>query len=78
MAKIILSLRAVLNNEEVILPSNPMAEFTDFATMSDWAKPYVAKAAADGIINGYPDGSFGGTSHSAFATERAFLRLLHG
>lgn len=74
MAKIILSLRAVLNNEEVILPSNPMAEITDFATMSDWAKPYVAKAAADGIINGYPDGSFGGTI--AVSWEQAIALIM--
>lgn len=74
MAKIILSLQAVLNNEEVMLPSNPQAEFTDFATMSDWAKPYVAKAAADGIINGYPDGSFGGTI--AVSWEQAIALIL--
>lgn len=74
MAKIILSLRSALNDEEVILPSNPQAEFTDFETMSDWAKPYVAKAAADGIINGYPDGSFGGTV--AVSWEQAIALIL--
>ena len=74
MAKIILSLQAVLNGEEVILPSNPKSDFTDFATMSDWAKPYVAKAAADGIINGYPDGSFGGTI--AVSWEQAIALIL--
>lgn len=74
MAKIILSLRSVLNDEEVILPGNPQAEFTDFETMSEWAKPYVAKAAADGIINGYPDGSFGGTI--AVSWEQAIALIL--
>lgn len=74
MAKIILSLKAVLNDEEVMLPNNPQSEFTDFATMSDWAKPYVAKAAADGIINGYPDGSFGGTV--AVSWEQAIALIL--
>ncbi|MBQ3124925.1 MAG: M15 family metallopeptidase [Clostridia bacterium] len=74
MAKIILSLKAVLNDEEVMLPNTPQSEFTDFATMSDWAKPYVAKAAADGIINGYPDGSFGGTV--AVSWEQAIALIL--
>ena len=45
MAKIILSLKALVDGEELILPSNPKSEFTDFHTMSSWAKPYVAKAA---------------------------------
>ena len=74
MAKIILSLQAVLNDEEVMLPNNPKAEFTDFDKMSDWAKPYVAKAAADGIINGYPDGSFGATI--AVSWEQAIALIL--
>lgn len=60
MAKIILSLRAVINDEELILPRNPTSSFVDFAQVSDWAKPYVAMAAAEEIIMGYPDGSFGG------------------
>ena len=74
MAKIILSLQAVLNGEEVMLPSNPQTSFTDFSAMSEWAKPYVAKAAADGIINGYPDGSFGGTI--AVSWEQAIALIL--
>ncbi len=60
MAKIILSLQAAMNDEELILPHNPTSDFIDFNEISDWAKPYVAKAAADELIMGYPDGSFGG------------------
>ena len=60
MSKIILSLRSVILGEELILPHNPQSEFTDFDKLAQWAKPYVAKAAQDGLIMGYPDGSFGG------------------
>ena len=60
MAKIILSLDAVLDGDILILPDVPSADFTDFDAVSGWAKPYVAMATAKGLINGYPDGSFGG------------------
>ena len=60
MAKIILSLKSVIDGDELILPHKPTSSFTDFDTISDWAKPYVAKAAEDEIIMGFPDGSFGG------------------
>ena len=60
IAKIILSLDAVLDGDTLMLPDAPSADFTDFDTVSDWAKPYVATATANGLINGYPDGSFGG------------------
>lgn len=60
ITKIILSLRAALNGNAAIPTGSPRADFTDFEMLADWAKPYVAKAASDGIINGFPDGSFGG------------------
>ena len=60
MSKIILSLKSAILGEELILPHNPQSEFTDFDNLTQWAKPYVAKAAQDGLIMGYPDGSFGG------------------
>ena len=33
-------------------------QFTDSAAISGWAKGAVATAAENGIINGYPDGTF--------------------
>lgn len=73
MAKIILSLKAVINGEELLLPNNPKADFTDFATLSDWAKPYVATAAYEGLINGYPDGTFGGTQPVSYEQAVALI-----
>ncbi|MBR2885638.1 MAG: S-layer homology domain-containing protein, partial [Clostridia bacterium] len=32
--------------------------YTDFAAVSDWAKEFVKKASALGILNGFEDGSF--------------------
>lgn len=73
MAKIILSLKALADGEELILPDKPQSEFIDFNTMSDWAKPYVAKASEDGLINGYPDGSFGGTASVSWEQAIALI-----
>ena len=42
--------------------SRPLAEplpFTDAADIQDWAKGYVAEAVKAGVIQGYPDGTFG-------------------
>lgn len=35
-----------------------MAAFTDADQISDWAVPEVARAAAAGLVTGYPDGTF--------------------
>lgn len=58
MAKIILSYKSTVDEEAIELPENPDCDFYDFYDVADWAKPYVAKATEDGIINGYADGSF--------------------
>ena len=58
MAKIILLFKAVAEDGELNLPSDFGENFTDFNEISDWAKPYVAKASSEKIINGYDDGSF--------------------
>ena len=58
MAKIILLFKSVADKEELKLPSDFDENFTDFEKISDWAKPYVAKASSEKIINGYDDGSF--------------------
>ncbi len=58
MAKIILLFKSVAECEELELPSDFDEKFTDFDKISDWAKPYVAKASSEKIINGYDDGSF--------------------
>lgn len=42
--------------------SRPLTEplpFTDAADIQDWAKGYVAEAVKAGVIQGYPDGTFG-------------------
>ncbi len=60
IAKIILTLKAVCQGEELTLPPayyNPLA---DFMAVSDWAKPYVEKAYNEGIVTGYEDGNFYG------------------
>ncbi len=73
MAKIILSLKSVLDGEELILPQNPRTEFIDFDEVSDWAKPYVAKASSDEIIMGYPDGSFKGDAEVSWEQAIALV-----
>ena len=58
MAKIILLFKAVAEDEKLKLPSEFDEKFTDFDKISEWAKPYVAKASSEKIINGYDDGKF--------------------
>ena len=47
----------------LVQPANrPLTEplpFTDAADIQDWAKGYVAEAVKAGVIQGYPDGTFG-------------------
>lgn len=60
IAKIILSLQAVCEDEELILPPAFYNPLTDFMAVSHWAKPYVELAYNKGIIAGYEDGTFRG------------------
>ena len=60
MSKIILLFKAKVKGEEPVMPMYPTSHFTDFWCMNAWAKPYVSKANAEGIINGYDDGTFHG------------------
>ncbi len=59
MAKIILSFGAVASGEVINISKNNSLNFADVDAISEWAKPYVAKAVSDGIIKGYDDGTFG-------------------
>ncbi len=60
MAKILLTFRGVALGKDTFLSSKPEAPFNDFDQVSDWAKPYVAAAYEEGLINGHVDGRFGG------------------
>lgn len=60
MAKILLSFRGVALGKDTILPRVSEAPFNDFDQLSEWAKPYVASAYEEGLINGHVDGRFGG------------------
>ncbi len=60
MAKILLTFRGVMLGKDVILPRVPEAPFHDFDKLGEWAKPYVAAAYEEGLINGHVDGRFGG------------------
>lgn len=60
ISKIILTLKAVCEDEELVLPQAYYNPLTDFMAVSDWAKPYVEQAYNKGIITGYEDGSFQG------------------
>ena len=60
ISKIILTLKAVCEDEELVLPQAYYNPLTDFMSVSDWAKPYVEQAYNEGIITGYEDGSFQG------------------
>ena len=42
-----------------LTPVKEVPTFSDSASFSAWAKEAIAKAAAAGIISGYPDGNFG-------------------
>ncbi len=60
ISKIILTLKAVCEDGELVLPQAYYNPFTDFMAVSDWAKPYVEQAYNKGIVTGYEDGSFQG------------------
>ncbi len=74
ISKIILTLQAVCEGEELVLPSVFYNPLTDFENVSDWAKPYVEKAYANGIITGYEDGSFQG--RKTVSREEAIVLLV--
>ena len=63
IAKIMLSLKSLCTGIPASLPDTFKTNFSDFGKISDWAKPYVAKAVEDGIITGYNDGSFKGRNN---------------
>ncbi|MBP3447396.1 MAG: M15 family metallopeptidase [Clostridia bacterium] len=60
ISKIILTLQAVCEERELVLPEAYYNPLTDFMSVSDWAKPYVEQAYNKGIVTGYEDGSFRG------------------
>ncbi len=60
ISKIILTLKAVCEDEKLVLPQAFYNPLTDFMAVSDWAKPYVEQAYNEGIVTGYEDGSFQG------------------
>jgi len=60
MSKIILTYQSVLLGEQLVLPEEYSCSFTDFNELSEWAKPYVAKATYENLITGYEDGKFSG------------------
>ncbi len=59
MAKIMLVFKAVAEGRDFKLPTVVKSDFTDFDSVSDWAKPYVSAASEQKIITGYEDGTFG-------------------
>ena len=74
MAKIILSYKSTVDEEAIALPDDPDCDFYDFSDVADWAMPYVAKATADGIINGYADGTF--MPNKAISYEEAIALIV--
>lgn len=58
ISKIIVTVKAVCEGEELSLPPAFYNPLTDFMSVSDWAKPYVEQAYNQGIVTGYEDGSF--------------------
>lgn len=58
LAKILVSLKAASEGKKIVLSSEDSVDCADYAIVSDWAKPYVALAYNEGIINGFEDGSF--------------------
>lgn len=60
IAKIILTMQAVCEEKDLVLPQAYYNSLTDFMAVSDWAKPYVEQAYNEGMVTGYEDGSFQG------------------
>ena len=60
-AKIMVEMIYYMKGTEVVLPTDPVADFSDFDEIADWAQPYVVLATEAGILNGYDDGRFAPT-----------------
>jgi len=58
MAKIITTFKAAVEGRSLDLSDRDVSRFADGYNISDWAKPYVRIASADGVINGYEDNTF--------------------
>nr|WP_272899226.1 S-layer homology domain-containing protein [Caldalkalibacillus salinus] len=52
-----MAVRALIQEETFEVPQAEL-EFTDANNIPDWAQPYIAYAVSEGLIQGYPDGSF--------------------
>lgn len=64
-----------LGNE---VPENGELNVTDADAVPDWAKPYVSYCYQNGILNGYPDGSFGAGDNVSRSQLAAILVRLFG
>lgn len=58
-SKIITTLVSYYNDVEFQVENFDDCDFSDWASVSDWAKPYVSFASENGYLQGYANGNFG-------------------
>lgn len=58
-SKIITTLVSYYNDVEFQVEIFDDCDFSDWASVSDWAKPYVSFASENGYLQGYANGNFG-------------------
>ena len=74
MAKIMaLGAQFVRKEAQVEKTSSYTSKITDFASIPESYRPYVAQVYAKGIVTGYPDGSFGGGKQATRAEAATMI-----
>lgn len=74
MAKIIAkTMTNVMHEEEIKDVSGYITKIADWDTTCELCKPYIAQVYAKGIINGYEDGTFGGSKTTTRAEATTMI-----
>ncbi|MDR1134950.1 MAG: InlB B-repeat-containing protein [Clostridiales Family XIII bacterium] len=56
-----------------IVVTGPLSQFSDAASVSDWARPFIERLVQSGVLNGYADGTIGSKQN---VTRAEFTKMI--
>ncbi|HAG08223.1 MAG TPA: hypothetical protein DCK87_01465, partial [Desulfotomaculum sp.] len=71
----VILVRAMGKESEALAKAGQTTKFKDDAQIAAWAKGHVIVAVAEGLINGYPDNTFGPTKNATRAESAKMINL---